>query len=90
MFMGERQAMKNRFTEVLVLLRGVNDWSKSEVARRAGISVSLYSRYEHGLVEPTLSNLLKIADAYGVDLETLVGRRSLKVVPSDVNQGKAG
>ena len=81
--MGHRQPIDNKFpSRIRTLREEVFGWSKSETARRAKISPSLYGRYEHGTVEPTLSNILKLMDAFKVDFLTLVGKKPLNVVPS--------
>jgi len=81
--MGYRQPVDTKFPSRIRMLREeVFEWSKSETARRAKISPSLYGRYEHGTVEPTLSNILKLMDAFKVDFLTLIGKKPLNVVPS--------
>ena len=87
--MGHRKPVENDFHIVLGKLRGIFDWSKTEAGRRAGISPSLYSRYESGEVEPTLSNILKLMRAFGVDFATLIGEKKLKILPSDESQNKS-
>jgi len=82
--MGHRQPIDNKFPNRIRTLReDVFGWSKSETARRAKISPSLYGRYERGAVEPTLSNILKLMNAFKVDFLTLVGKKPLNVVPSN-------
>mgnify|MGYP001580051798 FL=1 len=85
---GHRKPVENDFHIVLGKLRGIFDWSKTEAGRRAGISPSLYSRYESGEVEPTLSNILKLMGAFGVDFATLIGEKKLRILPSDESHAK--
>jgi DNA-binding XRE family transcriptional regulator len=80
--MGFREPIENDFPNVLLSLRTLFKWSKSEAARRAGISASLYGRYESGEVEPTLSNILKLLMAFRVDFETMIGEKAHNIVPS--------
>lgn len=47
--------------------------TQKEVAEAIGIFTQAYQRYEHGMV-PTITVLIKIADAYNVSLDYLVGR----------------
>lgn len=86
--MGHRKAIPTEFPEVLALLRGIYKWSKSEAARRSGISPSLYGRYEAGAVEPSMSNILKIRAAFRVDFETLIGEKNINIIPSENDRDK--
>lgn len=54
-------------------LRLEKDVSLEEVAKITGISKSLMSRYERGLVEPGLKALDKIIRYYNVSLDWLFG-----------------
>ena len=47
--------------------------TQQQVADSAGIFKQVYQRYEYGR-EPALSVLCKIADAYNISLDYLVGR----------------
>lgn len=50
-----------------------------KLAASTGISQGLISDYKRGKKEPTLQNLIKIADALDVSLDCLAGReRSIK------------
>ena len=44
----------------------------SELARRAGVSVTSIYRYEHGLRKPTAEILLKMAQALNCKMEELM------------------
>jgi transcriptional regulator with XRE-family HTH domain len=46
-------------------------WSQSELAERAGCSVSYLSMLENSKRDPTLSTVQKISDALGVPIEIL-------------------
>lgn len=48
--------------------------SQSTVAGSIGISTTQYQNYEYGKKEPTLKNLLALADYFGTSLDDLVGR----------------
>lgn len=45
-----------------------------DIARLLNISVQSYYRYESDQNEPNLTNLVKMADYFGVTLDYLVGR----------------
>lgn len=51
--------------------------TQKNVADTIGIFVQAYQRYEReGSTVPTITVLIKIADAYGVSIDYLVGRDS--------------
>ena len=59
----------------LINLREEHNWSKTEVARRLGLSsMQRYANYEYGKNEPDASMLKKIADLYDVSVDFLVGK----------------
>lgn len=49
--------------------------TRQQIADLLGISVRTYQTYETGTREPSLSNLVKIADFYKISLDELIGRR---------------
>lgn len=51
---------------------------QSELAEKAGITLSAISNYEQGLREPKLNVLIKIADIFDMTLDELVGRERLE------------
>ena len=55
----------------LRLLRRQQHLSQEAVARAADLSLGHYKRLEHNLHSPTLETLARLADALGVDLDTL-------------------
>ena len=58
-------------------LQKLNRFTQREVAQRLGISQPSYIRYENGSTEPTLENLVKIADLYDVSVDFLLGRKEI-------------
>ncbi len=63
------------FRKNIYELRKLNRFTQREVAQRLGISQPSYIRYENGSAEPTLENLVKIADLYDVSVDFLLGRK---------------
>ena len=63
------------FQKRLAELRTLNKMTQKEVAERLGISQPSYIRYENGSAEPTLENLIKLADLFDVSLDDLLGRK---------------
>jgi len=59
--------------ERLNLLRAEKSESLEEVAKHTGLSKSLLSRYERGLVDPGLKALVNLARYFNVSLDWLFG-----------------
>lgn len=51
--------------------------SQDEVAKCLGVNRATISKYETGAIEPTVSQLMKIADFLQVDLENLFDREKM-------------
>lgn len=68
--------MKHEFSfgESLLELRRERRIGQVELAQAIGVSKGIVSLWEHGKREPTLSNLLALADFFQVSLDVLVGR----------------
>ena len=61
----------DKFGKAIVALRRERSWSQKELARESGLSAAMLSNYEHGVKKPTLDNLGKILDAFGLHLGKL-------------------
>ncbi len=55
-------------------IREDNDITQAEMARILNVSQNTYSQYETGKIEWTASNLIKIADYFGVSVDYLLDR----------------
>ena len=66
--------MNGLFTERLRELRAEQGVSQVMLAKSLGVSKGIISLWENGLREPTLSNLVALADFFGVTLDYLTGR----------------
>jgi transcriptional regulator with XRE-family HTH domain len=55
--------------ELLGEIRRKSALSQAELARRSGLSQSVLSAYEHGRRQPSVSALVRIARAAGLELE---------------------
>jgi putative transcriptional regulator len=64
-----RRLNKERIAEILVTLRG--NRSREEVAKALGISVSALQMYENAQRVPKDEIKLKIANYYGVSVESI-------------------
>ena len=62
------------FQKNLVEQRKLNHLTQRQVAEYLGISQPSYIRYENGKSEPTIPNLIKLADLFDVSIDYLCGR----------------
>lgn len=69
------------FAENLKKFRKLAGFRQDDVAKIIGLDRSAYAYYENGKTEPSISNLKKIANAFGVDVNTLVGFEVPEFIP---------
>ena len=53
--------------------RKIKNLTQQQVADKIGINQKTYSNYENSQAEPSISNLIKLANLFGVSVDTLVG-----------------
>ena len=63
------------FCKRLTEQRKMNNMTQREVAQKLGIAQPSYIRYENGKSEPTIENLIKLADLFDVSIDFLCGRK---------------
>ena len=57
-------------------LRKKSSWSQQKLAEKAGVSYNTITKIEQGAATmPTIQTMIKIADAFGISLDALVGRK---------------
>ena len=57
-------------------LRKQKGWSQQKLAERTGLSFNTITKIEQGLGKhPTLKTLIKLAEAFEIGLDELVGRK---------------
>ncbi len=61
------------FSENLKRLRKSCGFKQEDVAKVLGIDRSAYSYYEGGKTQPSITNLIKIAHMFKVDVDELIG-----------------
>ncbi|MDD5644046.1 MAG: helix-turn-helix transcriptional regulator [bacterium] len=55
--------------------RNKQGWSQQKLAEKTGLSFNTITKIEQGTgTSPTLKTLLKLADAFGVGVDELIGR----------------
>ena len=66
--------MENSFAQNLKELRKENKLSQGDVAKKTDVTQQCVSEWEKGSMEPTLSNLWRLADLFDISIDALVGR----------------
>jgi transcriptional regulator with XRE-family HTH domain len=51
----------------------LRDWSQTDLASNSGVSREMIGKYERGVAVPSIEAAKKIADAFEVSLDYLVG-----------------
>jgi transcriptional regulator with XRE-family HTH domain len=58
-------------------LRREKGWSQQKLAEKTDLSFNAVTKIEQGLAKhPTLKTLIKLADAFGISIDELVGRNT--------------
>lgn len=68
--------MVKSFCDRLKELRSERKIGQVELAEQIGVSKGVISLWENGLREPTLGNIIALADYFKVSLDSLVGLES--------------
>ncbi len=75
----ENKAFGNR----LLNLRKEQGWSQPELGKQVGTSGAIIGRYERGEITPSIEVAKKLADAFGVTLDFLVGDKEVPNILHD-------
>ena len=65
----------SKFSENLIRLRKEKGLTQQGLAYYLDITQQCISEWENDKIEPTLSNLVRIADCFEVSIDFLVGRK---------------
>ncbi len=67
--------MKQIFTfgETLKELRSNQNIGQIMLSKKIGISQSTISKWENGITEPSLSNLIALSDYFDISIDELIG-----------------
>lgn len=76
------------FIENLIKLRKSRKLSQDDIAERLGISRPAYGRYEQGSAEPTINNLIVLAEMFDVSVDFLVGKPYEEIRVTNDTSGK--
>jgi transcriptional regulator with XRE-family HTH domain len=63
----------DKISTIIANLRKEKNWSQSDLANYSSVSREMISKYERKLAIPSVDAAKKIADAFGVSLDYLVG-----------------
>lgn len=69
----------------LIELREKNNFSQSFVARQIGVTPALISAYEKQERNPSINNLIALADIYHASTDYILGRTRINDVSSTIN-----
>ena len=70
-------------------LRKKAGWSQQKLAEKAGLSYNAITKIEQGAAkQPTIQTMIKLADAFGISLDELVGRGN-KIKPKRLPENLA-
>lgn len=61
----------------LVMLRKLNEYSQEEIAEKIGISRQAYGKWEKGETVPDIEKCAKLAEVYGVTIDSLIRTEKL-------------
>lgn len=65
----------SKFSENLIRLRKEKGLTQQGLAYYLDITQQCISEWEMGKIEPTMSNLIRLADCFDVSIDFLVGRK---------------
>ena len=80
----KKKQERSVFAEIYKKTRKKLRFSQGEVAQRVGLSQPAAGLWELGKTEPSLSNLVKVADLFGVSTDYLLGRTDVSA-PVTIN-----
>lgn len=61
------------FSTRLKMFRNAQKLTQKEISEAIGVSLRGYQWYEQGKFEPDIEKLIKLADIFGVSVDTLIG-----------------
>jgi transcriptional regulator with XRE-family HTH domain len=66
----------SKIARIISDLRKEKNWSQTDLANESGVSREIIGKYERGEATPSVEFAKRIADAFGVSLDFLVGEGS--------------
>lgn len=68
------------FGDRLKELREEKEMTQEELGKLLNVSRQTISGYEAGAIEPSISNLIKLADIFNISLDYLLGRTKKDII----------
>ncbi|MBN1416201.1 MAG: helix-turn-helix transcriptional regulator [Bacteroidales bacterium] len=72
--------------KIITELRKSKDWSQTDLAGKSGVSREMIGKYERGEAVPSIEAAKKIADAFEVSLDYLVGNAEQAIDKATLNR----
>lgn len=82
--------MQKNLAENIQALRKSKGFSQKELADIVGVGVTTIGNYENGLREPNVDRLIKLADIFEVNLDTLIRGRIVDKTDFDCSENANG
>jgi len=70
--------MASKTSKIIADLRKQKGWSQAELAEKSGVSREMIGKYERSEAVPSIDAAKKIADAFEVSMDYLVGEGAFK------------
>ena len=61
----------------LIMLRNIHGYSQEDIAEKVGISRQAYAKWENGATVPDIEKCMRLAEVYGVTIDSLVKTTTL-------------
>lgn len=82
--------IQEQLAQKLQTLRQQKGVSQSEIAKYINLTVGAYQNYENGRREANYETICKLADFYGVSVDYLLGRTTVKLMATEQPDPLAG
>ncbi len=69
-----------KFSEHLKALRKENKMTQNELAEKTGITCRQIQKYEGGVARPRLEQAEKIAEVFGISVDSLLGKQDMAII----------
>ncbi len=71
--MREKKTMASKDLSIRVKqLRKLKEWSQGQLAKKLGVEYQRISKYERGVIFPTVDMMIRLSEAFGVSLDFLI------------------
>ena len=81
-----QSVLRKDFPEKLKQLRQARNWSQGTLSQKIGVEANRISKYERGIMWPTLEILVKISNAFGTSVDYLVRDDGIEEGKEEISQ----